>query len=82
MGPSQWRSFAKNPVPGMVMWFKRQPIQQKILMGVVAALLRLVFMRLAVRDHNNLFVASKLDYAAGIVVLIYKLIKEKNTAGN
>lgn len=81
MAPTTRRSFAKNPVQGVVLWVKRQPIQRKTLLGVVAALLTLFFLRIAVRDHDNLFVASEIVHAVGILVLIYKLTKERNCAG-
>jgi len=53
----------------------------KTFLGVVAGLAALVFLRLVVSDHDNLFVAAEAVHAIGISVLIYKLTKEKNCAG-
>ncbi|CAL1355596.1 unnamed protein product [Linum trigynum] len=41
----------------------------------------LVFLRMIVNDHDNLFVASEVVHAIVISVLIYKLTKEKTCAG-
>lgn len=41
----------------------------------------LLFLRMVVEDHNNLFVAAETVHALGTFVLIYKLTKEKACAG-
>lgn len=62
-------------------WFKRQPPKVKSFLAVFAAIFALIFIRFAIRDHDNLFVAAEAVHAIGIVVLIYKLTKEKTCAG-
>lgn len=41
----------------------------------------LVLLRFLVHDHDNLFVGAEAFHAAGIMILIYKLSKEKTCAG-
>lgn len=72
---------AKNPVQGVIFWLRKQPPKVKTALGVAAALFALVFIRMVVRDHDNLFVAAEAVHAIGIAVLVYKLSKEKNCAG-
>lgn len=71
----------KNPLQAVVFWIRKQPPKVKTFLGVVAGLALLVFLRLVVSDHDNLFVAAEAVHAIGISVLIYKLTKEKNCAG-
>jgi len=49
---------------------------------MVSGLAALVFLRMVVNDHGNLFVAAETVHAIGIYVLIYKLMKENTCAGN
>ncbi|KAL4183427.1 hypothetical protein AMTRI_Chr11g155070 [Amborella trichopoda] len=75
------RAMRKNPVHVVATWVKRQPPKVKAFLAVVAGMGLLVFLRLVVHDHDNLFVAAEASHAIGISVLIYKLIKEKTCAG-
>eukprot|EP00249_Psilotum_nudum_P005749 c19171_g1_i1 orf=463-1290(-) len=72
---------ARNPVPGIVNWVKRQKPKVKVFLAVVAGTAALFFLRLVVRDHDKLFIASEAVHSIGIAVLIYKLAKEKTCAG-
>eukprot|EP00250_Pteridium_aquilinum_P000247 c10272_g1_i1 orf=303-1130(+) len=72
---------SRNPVRVLMFWFKRQPPKVKSFLAVFAAIFSLIFIRFAIRDHDNLFVAAEAIHAIGIVVLIYKLTKEKTCAG-
>ncbi|XP_077248781.1 uncharacterized protein LOC143888291 [Tasmannia lanceolata] len=75
------RSGKKNPVHGMAMWVRKQPPKVKSFLAVIAGMACLVFLRIVVVDHDNLFVAAEASHAIGICVLIYKLIKESTCAG-
>ncbi|KAJ0971017.1 hypothetical protein J5N97_018976 [Dioscorea zingiberensis] len=72
---------AKRPVGVAMAWLRRQPPKVKAFLAVVAGMAALAFLRLVVRDHDNLFVAAEAVHALGISVLSYKLIKEKTCAG-
>lgn len=72
---------SRNPVRLLMLWFKRQPPKVKSFLAVFASIFALIFIRFAIRDHDNLFVAAEAIHAVGIVVLIYKLTKEKTCAG-
>eukprot|EP00897_Mesotaenium_endlicherianum_P006263 jgi/Mesen1/5665/ME000287S04924 len=71
----------KNPVQSAVFWVKKQPPKVKTGLGVLAGILALLFLRMVVVDHDNLFVAAEAIHSLGIGVLIYKLMKEKTCAG-
>lgn len=71
----------KNPLQAAVFWVRKQPPKVKTFLAVIAGLAALVFLRLVVSDHDNLFVAAEAVHAIGISVLVYKLSKEKNCAG-
>ncbi|MCO5590632.1 hypothetical protein L7F22_044603 [Adiantum nelumboides] len=72
---------SRNPVRTLMLWFKRQPPKIKSFLAVFVAIFTLIFIRFAIRDHDNLFVAAEAVHAIGIGVLIYKLTKEKTCAG-
>ena len=72
---------ARKPVQTAIWWVQKQPPKVKTAMAVLAGILCLVFLRFAIRDHDNLFVAAEFIHALGIACLIYKLIKEKTCAG-
>lgn len=77
-GRSRARS---NPVHMVATWVRRQPPKVQAFLAVVAGMASLVFLRMVVHDHENLFVAAEAAHAIGICVLIYKLIKERTCAG-
>eukprot|EP01018_Ginkgo_biloba_P021912 Gb_29525 [translate_table: standard] len=72
---------SKNPIFVLSGWVRRQPPKVKAFLAVITGIASLVFLRLVVHDHDNLFVAAEAIHAVGISVLIYKLMKEKTCAG-
>ncbi|KAH7428025.1 hypothetical protein KP509_10G071800 [Ceratopteris richardii] len=72
---------SRNPVRTLLLWFRRQPPKIKSFLAVFAAIFSLIFIRFAIRDHDNLFVAAEAVHSIGIIVLIHKLIKEKTCSG-
>ncbi|KAJ6813056.1 putative ER lumen protein-retaining receptor C28H8.4 isoform X2 [Iris pallida] len=74
-------SSSRRAVASASAWFRRQPARVKAFLGVTAAVAALVFLRVAVSDHDNLFVAAEFSHAVGIAFLIYKLTKERTCAG-
>jgi hypothetical protein len=72
----------RRPIQVAARWVRRQPPKMKAFLAVVSGLVALVFLRMVVRDHDNLFVAAEVVHSIGISVLIYKLMKEKTCAGN
>ncbi|KAB5568142.1 hypothetical protein DKX38_001935 [Salix brachista] len=71
----------KRPIQAVATWVRRQPPKIKVFLAVVSGLAALVFLRMVVHDHDNLFVAAEAVHSIGISVLIYKLMKEKTCAG-
>ncbi|XP_057523616.1 uncharacterized protein LOC130803509 [Amaranthus tricolor] len=71
----------RRPIQAVMAWLRRQPPKVKAFLAVVAGMGALVLLRAVVHDHDNLFVASEAVHVIGIVVLIYKLTKEKTCAG-
>ncbi|KAJ8772734.1 hypothetical protein K2173_027911 [Erythroxylum novogranatense] len=71
----------KRPIQAVATWVRRQPPKIKAFLAVVSGMTALVFLRMVVNDHENLFVAAEAVHAIGISVLIYKLMKEKTCAG-
>lgn len=71
----------RTPVQAVSLWVRRQPPKVKAFLSVIAGMAALVFLRMVVHDHDNLFVAAEAVHAIGIAVLIYKLSKEKTCAG-
>eukprot|EP00250_Pteridium_aquilinum_P009857 c18982_g1_i1 orf=427-1254(-) len=72
---------SRNPMRVLISWFKRQPPKVKSFLAVLGGIFTLVFIRFVVQDHDNLFVAAEAIHSIGIIVLIYKLTKEKTCAG-
>ena len=72
----------KRPVQAVSTWVRRQPPKIKVFLAVISGLAALVFLRMVVHDHDNLFVAAEAVHSIGISVLIYKLMKEKTCTGN
>ncbi|KAL2895456.1 ER lumen protein-retaining receptor [Bienertia sinuspersici] len=70
----------RTPVQAVSLWVRRQPPKVKAFLAVVAGMTALVFLRMVVHDHDNLFVAAEAVHAFGIALLIYKLTKEKTCA--
>lgn len=72
---------SRNPLRILTSWFLRLPIKIKAFVGVFAAIFSLFFIRTMVHNHDNLFVAAETIHAMGIMVLVYKLTKQKTCAG-
>ncbi|CAN1259509.1 ER lumen protein-retaining receptor [Linum perenne] len=70
----------KRPIHMLTTWVRRQPPKVKGFLAVVAGMAALVLLRFIVNDHDNLFVAAEAVHSIGIMVLIYKLMKEKTCA--
>ncbi|XP_026460787.1 uncharacterized protein LOC113361921 [Papaver somniferum] len=70
-----------SPVNELFGWIRKQSMKVKIFLGVVTAILSLVGLKYSVKDHNHFFVASEAVHAAGIFVLVYKLITKKTCSG-
>lgn len=72
----------KRPIHAVATWVQRQPPKIKAFLAIISGMAALVFLRMVVHDHDNLFVAAEAVHAIGISVLIYKLMKERTCAGN
>ncbi|CAH9132911.1 unnamed protein product [Cuscuta epithymum] len=79
MGEKRGSSSVKKA--GLLAWVRNRSAKVKIFLGVAAALAALVALRLAVKDRNHFFVAAEAIHFAGILVLIYKLIRKKTCSG-
>ncbi|XP_071697902.1 uncharacterized protein [Rutidosis leptorrhynchoides] len=71
----------KRPIQVVRTWVRRQPPKVKVFLAFLIAIAALVFIRMVVYDHDNLFIAAEAVHALGIAVLIYKLATEKTCAG-
>ncbi|XWS14465.1 hypothetical protein CRYUN_Cryun35bG0011700 [Craigia yunnanensis] len=71
----------KSPIRAVATWLRRQPPKMKTFLAVVSGMAALLFLRMVVQDHNNIFIAAEAVHALGTCVLIYKLSKEKTCAG-
>ncbi|OAY22635.1 ER lumen protein-retaining receptor erd-2.2 [Manihot esculenta] len=71
----------KRPIHAVATWVQRQPPKIKAFLAIISGMAALVFLRMVVHDHDNLFVAAEAVHAIGISVLIYKLMKERTCAG-
>lgn len=71
----------KNPIFAFTTWIRRQPPKMTAFLATISGMAALLFLRMVVEDHNNLFVAAEAVHALGTFVLIYKLTKEKACAG-
>ncbi|KAF3446775.1 hypothetical protein FNV43_RR11955 [Rhamnella rubrinervis] len=71
----------RKPIHAVSTWVRRQPPKIRAFLAVISGMAALVFLRMIVNDHDNLFVAAESIHAIGICVLIYKLTKEKTCAG-
>ncbi|WOK98217.1 ER lumen protein-retaining receptor C28H8.4 [Canna indica] len=72
---------SKRPINALLGWVRRQPPKVKACLSVFAGIAALVFIRYVVHDHDNLYVAAEAVHALGLLVLIYKLTKERTCAG-
>ncbi|VFQ62456.1 unnamed protein product [Cuscuta campestris] len=72
---------AKKPINAVKAWLKAQPPKVKAFLALAVAFSAILFLRLVVEDHDNLFIAAEAVHAIGISLLIYKLTKGKTCAG-
>lgn len=75
------RRGTRDPVNVLFGWVRRQSLKVKTFLGLVSVVSVLVVLKLLVRNHNHFFVASEAIHAAGILVLIYKLTRQKTCSG-
>lgn len=68
----------KTPIHAVTTWLRRQPPKMKVFLAVLSGIVALLFLRMVVHDHDNLFVAAEFVHALGISLLIYKFAQEKN----
>ncbi|XP_022759444.1 uncharacterized protein LOC111305619 [Durio zibethinus] len=71
----------KSPIRAVATWVRRQPPKMKAFLAVAPGMAALLFLRMVVEDHDNLFIAAEAVHALGTCILIYKLSKEKTCAG-
>ncbi|KAJ9189620.1 hypothetical protein P3X46_000889 [Hevea brasiliensis] len=71
----------RRPIHAVTSWVRRQPPKVKAFLAVVLGMAALVFLRFIVHDHDSLFIAAEAVHSIGIIVLIYKLMKERTCAG-
>ncbi|CAA7023730.1 unnamed protein product [Microthlaspi erraticum] len=62
-------------------WVRKQSSKVKIALGIIMSLILVVFLKLTVKNHQHFFIASELIHAAGILILIYKLTRQKTCSG-
>ncbi|XP_021736602.1 putative ER lumen protein-retaining receptor C28H8.4 [Chenopodium quinoa] len=70
-----------SPVKALTQWFQRRSFIFKFILGAIITLFSLVALKLSVRNHDNLFVASEIVHALGILILIYKLTIHRSCSG-
>ncbi|KAG0459817.1 hypothetical protein HPP92_022945 [Vanilla planifolia] len=75
------RRGGRGPVGAVYGWVRGQSMKAKMALGAFASLLTLAAMWALVHDHNHFFVASEAVHAAGIMVLLYKLIRQRTCSG-
>ncbi|XP_030547812.1 ER lumen protein-retaining receptor erd-2.2-like [Rhodamnia argentea] len=71
----------KKNLPVVVGWMRRQPMKVKVLVVVGLMAACLLALKLTVKNHSHFFVASELSHAAGLLVLGYKLIRQRTCSG-
>ncbi|XP_019431421.1 PREDICTED: putative ER lumen protein-retaining receptor C28H8.4 [Lupinus angustifolius] len=71
----------KRPIYAVTTWLRRQPPKMKAFLALLSGITALLFIRMVVHDHDNLFVAAEAVHALGISVLIFKLSKDKTCSG-
>ncbi|XP_058103214.1 uncharacterized protein LOC131246814 [Magnolia sinica] len=75
------RRATRDPVNVLFGWVRRQSVKVKTFLAVVSVLCSLIALKFLVRDQGHFFVASEAIHAAGIIVLIYKLTRQKTCSG-
>ncbi|KAF5784736.1 putative ER lumen protein retaining receptor [Helianthus annuus] len=70
-----------SAVNKLFIWVRKQSMKVKIFLAVASVLSCLIALRLLAKDTTQFFVASEFVHAAGIILLIYKLTKQKTCSG-
>ncbi|KAF8014655.1 hypothetical protein BT93_H0459 [Corymbia citriodora subsp. variegata] len=71
----------KKNLPVVVGWMRRQPMKVKVPVVASVMVACLVVLKLTVKNHAHFFVASELSHAVGLLVLGYKLIRQRTCSG-
>ncbi|XP_056176914.1 uncharacterized protein LOC115676263 [Syzygium oleosum] len=71
----------KKNLPAVVWWMRRQTMKVKVLLVASLMVACLVALKLTVKNHAYFFVASELSHAVGLLVLGYKLIRQRTCSG-
>ncbi|XP_021720101.1 ER lumen protein-retaining receptor-like [Chenopodium quinoa] len=70
-----------TPVKRLGRWIRSLSVREKVTMGVVAAIMLLILLKVFVKKRTHFYVATQLAHSAGILVLIYKLTINKTCSG-
>ncbi|XP_010696252.1 uncharacterized protein LOC104908796 [Beta vulgaris subsp. vulgaris] len=62
-------------------WIRSRSVRQKVSMGVIAALVLLLLLKLFVTSQTHFFIAAQTSHAIGILLLVYKLTVTKTCSG-
>ncbi|RAL43409.1 unnamed protein product [Cuscuta campestris] len=74
-------SSSSSSVNKLFSWARKQSMKVKLFLGLITALAALLALSRSVKDRNQFFVAAEAIHFAGILVLIYKLIRKKSCSG-
>lgn len=72
---------SKRPIHAAATWIRQQPPDVQAFLAVFSGMSALVFIKVVVDDHDNLFIAAEAVHAIGISLLIYKLTTDHTCAG-
>ncbi|KAM7264844.1 hypothetical protein ACFE04_002527 [Oxalis oulophora] len=72
---------APPAINALYLWVRRRSMKVKAIMGAFMVLCLLVALKIFVKDTDHFYIASESVHAAGILALIYKLIRKKTCAG-
>ncbi|XP_010488627.1 PREDICTED: putative ER lumen protein-retaining receptor C28H8.4 [Camelina sativa] len=62
-------------------WLRKQSNKVKIALAIIISLILVVLLKFTVHNDNHFFIASELIHATGILILIYKLTRQKTCSG-
>ncbi|KAK4751057.1 hypothetical protein SAY87_004539 [Trapa incisa] len=66
----------------LLRWLRKLPTKLKVFLGVSSMVVMLIVLQITLKNHLiNLFIASEICHAVGIIVLIYKLKTQKTCFG-
>ncbi|XP_021720102.1 putative ER lumen protein-retaining receptor C28H8.4 [Chenopodium quinoa] len=81
MGDKRTATLTPTAVKRVGRWVRSRSVREQVTMGVVAAIMLLVLLKVFVKRQNNLFVVTQIAHSAGLLVLIYKLSITKTCSG-